>query len=71
MADITIDGPDGSFGAYLAVPASTPAPGIVVAHDAPLGVGLGVIDGPAEGRRRRAADPPAGPRHRRQFHSTD
>jgi carboxymethylenebutenolidase len=33
MADITIDGPEGSFGAYLAVPASTPAPGIVVAQE--------------------------------------
>ncbi len=33
MPDITIDGPDGSFGAYLAVPASTPAPGLVVAQE--------------------------------------
>ena len=33
MPDITIEGPDGSFGAYLALPASTPAPGIVVAQE--------------------------------------
>jgi carboxymethylenebutenolidase len=33
MPDITIDGPDGSFGAYLAVPATTPAPGLVVAQE--------------------------------------
>lgn len=33
MPDITIEGPDGSFGAYLAVPANTPAPGIVVAQE--------------------------------------
>ena len=33
MPDITIDGPDGSFGAYLAVPASTPAAGLVVAQE--------------------------------------
>ncbi len=33
MPDITIDGADGSFGAYLAIPAATPAPGIVVAQE--------------------------------------
>ena len=33
MPDITIEGPDGSFGAYLAVPDATPAPGIVVAQE--------------------------------------
>ncbi len=33
MPDITIQGPDGGFGAYLAVPTSTPAPGIVVAQE--------------------------------------
>ena len=33
MPDITIEGPDGSFGAYLAVPATTPAPGVVVAQE--------------------------------------
>ena len=33
MPDITIQGPDGSFGAYLALPATTPAPGIVVAQE--------------------------------------
>ncbi len=33
MPDITIDGPDGSFGAYLAVPARTPAAGLVVAQE--------------------------------------
>jgi carboxymethylenebutenolidase len=33
MPDITIEGPDGSFGAYLAVPDQTPAPGIVVAQE--------------------------------------
>lgn len=33
MPDITIEGPDGSFGAYLAAPATTPAPGIVVAQE--------------------------------------
>ena len=33
MPDITIAGPDGTFGAYLAVPAKTPAPGIVVAQE--------------------------------------
>jgi carboxymethylenebutenolidase len=33
MPDITIEGPDGAFGAYLAVPAATPAPGIVVAQE--------------------------------------
>jgi carboxymethylenebutenolidase len=33
MPDITIQGPDGGFGAYLAIPASTPAPGIVVAQE--------------------------------------
>ena len=33
MPEISIDGPDGSFAAYLAVPATTPAPGIVVAQE--------------------------------------
>ncbi len=33
MPDITIEGPDGGFGAYLALPASTPAPGVVVAQE--------------------------------------
>jgi len=33
MPDITITGPDGRFAAYLAVPATTPAPGIVVAQE--------------------------------------
>ncbi len=33
MPDITIEGPDGSFGAYLAVPDRTPAPGLVVAQE--------------------------------------
>ena len=33
MPDITIKGPDGGFGAYLALPAKTPAPGIVVAQE--------------------------------------
>ena len=33
MPDITIEGPDGSFGAYLALPTTTPAPGIVVAQE--------------------------------------
>ena len=33
MPEISIDGPDGSFAAYLAVPESTPAPGIVVAQE--------------------------------------
>ncbi len=33
MPDITIAGPDGSFGAYLATPAETPAPGLVVAQE--------------------------------------
>ena len=33
MPDITIEGPDGSFGAYLAVPDASPAPGIVVAQE--------------------------------------
>ena len=33
MPDITIEGPDGGFGAYLARPASMPAPGIVVAQE--------------------------------------
>ena len=33
MPDITIEGPDGAFGAYLAVPEKTPAPGIVVAQE--------------------------------------
>ncbi len=33
MPDITIDGADGGFGAYLAIPAATPAPGVVVAQE--------------------------------------
>jgi len=33
MPDITISGPDGEFSAYLALPAKTPAPGIVVAQE--------------------------------------
>ena len=33
MPQITIDGADGSFGGYLALPASMPAPGIVVAQE--------------------------------------
>jgi len=33
MPDISINGPDGDFAAYLAVPATTPAPGIVVAQE--------------------------------------
>jgi len=33
MPDITIDGADGGFGAYLAIPAMTPAPGVVVAQE--------------------------------------
>lgn len=33
MPDITIDGRDGGFGAYLAVPEATPAPGILVAQE--------------------------------------
>ncbi|MFQ5773821.1 MAG: dienelactone hydrolase family protein [Kiloniellaceae bacterium] len=33
MPDITIQGPDGSFGAYLAQPARTPAPAVVVAQE--------------------------------------
>jgi len=33
MADITIEGPGASFAAYLALPATTPAPGIVVAQE--------------------------------------
>jgi carboxymethylenebutenolidase len=33
MPDITIEGPDGSFGAYLAVPDTTPAPALVVAQE--------------------------------------
>ncbi|MFQ5468649.1 MAG: dienelactone hydrolase family protein [Kiloniellaceae bacterium] len=33
MPDITIQGPDGAFGAYLALPAQTPAPGLVVAQE--------------------------------------
>jgi len=32
MAKITIKGRDGTFGAYLAVPKQTPAPGVVVAQ---------------------------------------
>jgi carboxymethylenebutenolidase len=33
MPDISIDGRDGSFGAYLALPQVTPAPGILVAQE--------------------------------------
>ena len=33
MPDITIEGPDGTFGGYLAIPATTPAPGVVVAQE--------------------------------------
>ena len=33
MPDITVNGPDGDFSAYLALPAATPAPGIVVAQE--------------------------------------
>ena len=33
MPDIVIEGPDGGFGAYLALPATTPAPGILVAQE--------------------------------------
>ena len=33
MPDITIEGPDGTFGAYLAIPDKTPAPGVVVAQE--------------------------------------
>ncbi len=33
MPDITVAGPDGSFGVYLALPSSTPAPGVVVAQE--------------------------------------
>jgi len=33
MPDITIEGPDGSFGAYLALPSTTPAPALVVAQE--------------------------------------
>ena len=33
MPDITIEGADGSFAAYLAIPATTPAPGVVVAQE--------------------------------------
>ncbi|WP_282604762.1 dienelactone hydrolase family protein [Pelagibius sp. Alg239-R121] len=33
MPDINIEGTDGSFGAYLAVPAALPAPAIVVAQE--------------------------------------
>ena len=33
MPDITIDSADGTFGAYLALPMDTPAPGIVVAQE--------------------------------------
>ena len=33
MPDITIEGGDGAFGAYVALPASTPAPGLVVAQE--------------------------------------
>lgn len=33
MPDITISGQDGDFAAYLAIPASTPAPAVVVAQE--------------------------------------
>jgi len=33
MPEITIWGPDGNFSAYLAIPATTPGPGIVVAQE--------------------------------------
>ena len=33
MPEITIPGPDGGFGAYLALPAATPAGGIVVSQE--------------------------------------
>lgn len=33
MPEITIRGPDGDFSAYLAIPATTPGPGIVVAQE--------------------------------------
>ena len=33
MPEISIEGPDGAFGAYLALPATTPAPGLVVAQE--------------------------------------
>jgi carboxymethylenebutenolidase len=33
MTDFTISGADGEFGAYIALPATTPAPGIVVAQE--------------------------------------
>jgi carboxymethylenebutenolidase len=33
MSDLTISGADGDFGAYIALPATTPAPGIVVAQE--------------------------------------
>lgn len=33
MAEVTINGADGSYKAYVAVPAKTPAPGIVVAQE--------------------------------------
>ncbi len=33
MPDITIEGADGSFAAYLATPATTPAPGVVAAQE--------------------------------------
>ncbi len=33
MPDITIQGSDGSFGAYLAVPTRNPAPGVLVAQE--------------------------------------
>jgi carboxymethylenebutenolidase len=33
MADVTVQGPDGSFGAYLAEPDRTPAPGLVVVQE--------------------------------------
>ncbi len=33
MPDISIAGPDGGFGAYLAIPGTMPAPGIVVAQE--------------------------------------
>ena len=33
MPEITLSGPDGSFGAYLALPETRPAPAIIVAQE--------------------------------------
>lgn len=43
MPDITIEGPDGAFSAYLAVPKKTPAPAILVAQEI-FGVNLVMRD---------------------------